>query len=587
MRESKAESEQGRRPLVEERWIVGVKIDAFRGISNQLEVEVGRAAERSSALIVGDNGTGKSSIVDAIQYALQGHFGQGGSRTVVARSAAHSRLPAVSVTFNDGTEIRRSLVVGEDGSSTLTEKAGDTRPFSRTPLVIRRRDILRFWETPAAERQLLFLPFFRVGPGVERETPAERATRLEAERVQAKSRRNAGLRKLQAVIHAKRNEIPADLAAFNSWVDKRFYGGWDPVRRRLRDKKRLPPDEWRAITHARAAITDLRDIERQLDSAKRSAEKPIRNRELAEVLAEASDDVTAAFKAISPHDSINRIDLSFGDETAVALDLSITLSNGRTLGASDFLSEANQDLVALLVYVAISQAAAARGQARVLLLDDVFQSVDAPIRTAALNYLVARLRGWQLIVTAHDRLWQEQVTESFRNANVVLRRVEILAWTLEEGPDVRDRDGDYGAALRAALKDGDPSLVAVVSGRTLEQMSDTLSWILNVSVKRRRDDRYTLADLWPPVRKVLGKTKASSVTAEIDEFLHLRNLIGAHPNAWAQGVSRTEATRFGKAILALLVYVRCQSCDRWIEGSPQKNTWVCRCGATVLSFESQ
>ncbi len=41
-----------------------------------------------------------------------------------------------------------------------------------------------------------------------------------------------------------------------------------------------------------------------------------------------------------------------------------------------------QDLVALLYFLAVLRAAGERGQARVLILDDVLQSVDAGIRVA-------------------------------------------------------------------------------------------------------------------------------------------------------------------------------------------------------------
>lgn len=64
------------------------------------------------------------------------------------------------------------------------------------------------------------------------------------------------------------------------------------------------------------------------------------------------------------------------------------------------------------------------------------------------------------------------------------------------------------------------------AGRLLENVCDTLSWTLGVSLTRRRDDRYTIGDLWPPVRKALRKTPVRPTTDEIDRYLHLRNLFG-------------------------------------------------------------
>ncbi len=52
--------------------IRNICIQHFRGISNDLLVDLTLRSEPESALIFGDNGSGKSSIVDAIEYATQG-----------------------------------------------------------------------------------------------------------------------------------------------------------------------------------------------------------------------------------------------------------------------------------------------------------------------------------------------------------------------------------------------------------------------------------------------------------------------------------------------------------------------------------
>jgi hypothetical protein len=102
-------------------------------------------------------------------------------------------------------------------------------------------------------------------------------------------------------------------------------------------------------------------------------------------------------------------------------------------------------------------------------------------------------------------------------------------------------------------------------------------------VKRRHGDRYTLGDLWPPIRKELRKTAAAAATAEeIDRYLHLRDLMGAHYNEWAESASAAEIARLAVAVLALLRTTQCQTCKRWVERSPIRGQWVCRCGATVL-----
>jgi hypothetical protein len=144
-------------------------------------------------------------------------------------------------------------------------------------------------------------------------------------------------------------------------------------------------------------------------------------------------------------------------------------------------------------------------------------------------------------------------------------------------------DSDIGAGLRRAIEQRDPVSIAVHAGRLLEQASDTLSWTFPTSVSRRFGDRYTLGDLWPGVFSVLKKTTIAEQAAEVDRYMHLRNILGMHVNAWAEGVSLQEATRFGEGVLSLLDSVWCAECGRWVERSPTRVTWVCRCGARKLS----
>lgn len=113
----------------------------------------------------------------------------------------------------------------------------------------------------------------------------------------------------------------------------------------------------------------------------------------------------------------------------------------------------------------------------------------------------------------------------------------------------------------------------------LEQVCGNLSWRLPVSVTRRRDDRYTLGDLWPPVRKALQKTDVANAADEIDRWLHLRNLVGAHYNEWATVVSTSEARQFGEAVLRLYDGVKCDKCGDWIASTRQNNVYECKCRA--------
>jgi hypothetical protein len=566
-----------------------VRIEHVRGIPDHLALEFSKG-QSTSVVILGDNGSGKSSIVDAVQFALQAqvHTATGGAAAARIVSALTHDLPRVVVELADGTEISREVsretVEGKDGDDDVTRlrvSSEGTSGFEGTPLVLRRSDILRFWDTPPEQRQLMFLRYFRPGRA-PLELPHERQVRAQAEELRAKERRRNARARVVERADAEPTEVPSNLQDFNHWVDANFFGGFDVVQRKRRNPRRLPRDDYTAIQEMRAALKAVRAAEGEVGRAARAGGG--RGDEgLIQVMTEASATVTESFRAISPNSPVTEIRLGAGEATSVALDVEMTLTNGRVADPARVLSEANRDLLAFLIFIAIAKAAAARGQAEVIILDDVFQSVDSPIRVAALDHVMDDLRGWQFILTAHDRLWQEQLLTVMRRNNQPPLLYEIISWSPDHGPDIRSADTAVSTALAAAIASGDTASIAMHAGRLLEQLAGILSWTLPTSVKRRQGDRYTLGDLWPGVFAELRRTTVAPVAAEIDRYLHLRNLLGMHVNDWAAGVSLIEVRRFAENVIALLSAIRCEKCGRWIEASPERRTWVCRCGTTRLT----
>src|SRR5439155_6574919 len=121
------------------------------------------------------------------------------------------------------------------------------------------------------------------------------------------------------------------------------------------------------------------------------------------------------------------------------------------------------------------------------------------------------------------------------------------------------------AGIEGAIQTGEVYQICSEAGLLLERLSNHLSHTLPISVTRRRDDRYTLGDLWPGVLKALRRTSSRDAAEGVERWMHLRNLLGAHFNEWANSLSRSEAEEFGVAVRNLTVALWCGSCGTWVE----------------------
>ena len=96
------------------------------------------------------------------------------------------------------------------------------------------------------------------------------------------------------------------------------------------------------------------------------------------VLKHANDTLTDAFLQISPNrDFVDRIEFEYGKLTEVSLSLNAYLTNGTVISPSKIFSEANLDLLAMLVFSTIAKESAKRGQAKFLIFD-ILQVVRYP-----------------------------------------------------------------------------------------------------------------------------------------------------------------------------------------------------------------
>ncbi len=559
--------------------ITRVALNGFRAASAPIDLDLTTRGKPGSVVIFGDNGVGKSTLVTAIELACQGTVGRqapgwADDGPQLINLAIQESRAEVSVNLTDGTTLSKSIERIDRGWRT----SGSTTPFafSLAPILLQRADLVRFLGTPGSRRGQLFVGQFAAG-----------ATDRSVQEIQQRERTAKAARKQFVDDLAGRAGQPARVATDSVmamlrivYLDGQPEGHWKAAAR-----GRLP----REYVAAKKRYLQLdRDITAAKNLTKQLPKEELENhalqvQRLGELLGDIDAPLTAAMVAVTRYEFVERLAVTVGGSVALGLRMIVHLKDGTTVAPEQIFSEGVQDLLAILFFIEVAKAAALRGQAKVLILDDVIQSVDATIRRRLLQHILADLKDWQLIITCHDRLWLGHVQEALRNANIQYCDVEIRSWDFTDGPIISSTGVDPSADLRSLVRKAAPRTVAGAAGLLLETLCNTLSWTLPAAVPRARDDRYTLQTLWDSVKsKVKNSSELAPQFEEIGGIVSLRNQLGAHYNELADSIADAEADHFSDLVLKLWDSVYCGSCRGYVAKQMSK-TYSCRCGAAKFT----
>ncbi|MEU5529367.1 AAA family ATPase [Micromonospora chersina] len=588
-----------------QRWtatkISKLEIQSFRGVTNSLAINLtDRDDKPTSLLMLGDNGTGKTSIVDAVEFALRGRVSRRGNAGTKVKREARDLLHLTSrpnvIVEVGGNRYQR----GRPQPSSLGKRLGrELVPgFHLAPVTISRADIDVFWRLEDRERLRFFFDYLRG------EYPHPGYQALEAERLgEAVGIAETAVMKAQIAL-ATAADIPIsnipvnDRVAFYQWRARQWpayvtESGWTPYGasppKRIKAIRRLPHHIQRANSDLAAALETRHDLREQLEAATKAAGgtsgalPSVVASELPALLAEVSNEVSSAFLHIAKLPHVTKIVMAVGDDER-ELRLTCSLTSGKEVDPRQILSEGALDLLALLLMLEVARACTERGQSPVLVLDDVWQSVDTVHRTAVLAHIFdGNFKKWQLLITVHDRLWARLIEDKARRQGFPLKTLRLVAWSPEGGPVVRQGYFGTPAQLEQQIENSEADVLVGYAGKALEELADILSASMRVSVTRVEGDRYTLEALWPPVYSAIRKADLPSGLKEpanrINDLYVLRNTAGAHFNEWAQTLSDAEARSFASSVQSLWIATHCSVCGATLTatGIPSGPHYAYRC----------
>jgi hypothetical protein len=405
--------------------VAEVFFDGFRGAAGPSTVSfLDKNGQASSVVLFGENGTGKSTMVDALEFACQGTVGRtkawrSPQRPAVWNAGATSDAIA-RVTFATGASIERTLSrrSPHESEKLTTSKQGHIPEMRFAPIALKRSDVTRFMETPSTERGMLLTDYFA------RSLSATLRGKFEgwstADLKELRDRQNALRDEMR-----NRAEIMSGLLSLPNrqpqyvlaQIKFRVFNGTIPREwEDFPDRQAIRDDIYEGSLALRDVDAEFRNVGAEITTAVKALSRrkdriPYEFRRtasaLADMLLNVSQELTDSFIAITGASHVAAIWAEFGRTETTSLDLFVRLQNGKTYSPHQIFSEGYLDLFALLFLLALAQEAAKHGQLRVIALDDVFQSVDASIRAQMMHYIMNRFQDWQLIVTVHDRLWRQ------------------------------------------------------------------------------------------------------------------------------------------------------------------------------------
>ncbi|MGK5684308.1 hypothetical protein [Actinoplanes sp. URMC 104] len=228
-------------------------------------------------------------------------------------------------------------------------------------MVVRRRDVIGFWAAPVELRQDFFFDYLRA-PGGAHLDQAERTAKIEAYEQAMHDFKEA----VQYVGRFVRDDWRAEVPQHR--------GGVQMLRRHLvrhhGPQGHVVADDFEAALEARNAAAAA--------GKQALAQRDEDRREMQAVLSTVAARVAEDYSAIVDNEHLDRIDFALDDRSGMAV--TAHLANGLAQDPVQTFSEAHLDLLALLILIEVHIQCAALGQEKILVLDDVFQSVDRSLR---------------------------------------------------------------------------------------------------------------------------------------------------------------------------------------------------------------
>ncbi len=311
------------------------------------------------------------------------------------------------------------------------------------------------------------------------------------------------------------------------------------------------------------------------------------------VLDEISQRVNALYSTLHPGEALGSIRLLLDPAQQGSLKFESDFQNKGPVQPQAYFSESHLDTLGICVFLALAERQA--GEATVLVLDDVFTSVDHEHLDRVVGLLHDEAaRFGRVIITTHYQPWLKRYLYN-RTFGPHAQLVRLRPWSYASGM----RAGTAKLAvddLDASVRSADPDLQVVASkaGIVFENLLDHLTDLYECPLPKRPNPRYTLGELQDSIGGKLQKllrlrrrdgdhateVEVAPLLDALRVMTWIRNEEGCHLSLDSTA-NDTEVLSFGEYVVELAAQLTC-SCGEMPRREKSGECWSCHCGRLEL-----
>lgn len=313
------------------------------------------------------------------------------------------------------------------------------------------------------------------------------------------------------------------------------------------------------------------------------------------VLADVRDETNRLYALIHPDEPLG-LDQLLLDENRKGSLLQICSFEGVSdVVPQAYFSESHLDTLGFCLWLAIAKLSS--GGDAVVVLDDVFTSVDSSHFARILDLLIAECENFnQVIITTHSRQWRDRYAAQ-QIPHDKTSFVELQSWTRGGGiRAARTRVSVEALLEHLEASPFDRQIVASKAGVLAESLFDWLTQIYECPLPRRRGGNYTLGDLSNAVkrlakqlviRRLVGDGEMEEISLlplfnAVTELNWIRDQVGAHFSLKGADVADADVRMFAQSVAKLATTLACPQCGGLAQ-KPRGSHFACGCAKTQMA----